>query len=199
MRGQAGGGGGGCADSASLCPQAGVVSGHAAEGQEAGSGWQTPLLWLEAESGHTSGERVCQPGGSSWLLPQAPRSPEAQGPLEGGGVKSRASLPPAGGEARVWALSHPSVHRRALRQDQGPGRERGLQYSEGQDPGVGGRRECVEGGRGLCESLKREGGSPRSRDGRRYTKASRLDEPLSLRKSLSSSLFCSSCLSSWRR
>lgn len=37
------------------------------------------------------------------------------------------------------------------------------------------------------------------RDGRRYTKASRLDEPLSLRKSLSSSLFRSSCLSSWRR
>lgn len=32
-----------------------------------------------------------------------------------------------------------------------------------------------------------------------YTKASWLDEPLSLRKSLSSSLFCCSCFSSWLR
>lgn len=135
---------GGCADSASLCPQAGVVGGHAAEGREAGSGWQTPLLWLDAESGHTSGERVCQPRGSSWLLLQAPQSPEAQGPLKGGRVKSRAPLPPAGGEASVEALSHPSVHHRAPRQDQVPGRERGLQHSGEQDPGVGGGRECVE-------------------------------------------------------
>lgn len=40
------------ADSASLCPQAGVVGGHAAEGQVVGSGWQIPLLWQEAESRH---------------------------------------------------------------------------------------------------------------------------------------------------
>lgn len=40
----------GGADSASLCPQAGVVGGHAAEGQVVGSGWQIPLLWQEAES-----------------------------------------------------------------------------------------------------------------------------------------------------
>lgn len=35
--------------------------------------------------------------------------------------------------------------------------------------------------------------------GGHYTKASRLDEPLTLRYSLLSSLCCCSCLSSWRR
>lgn len=60
------------------------------------------------------------------LALQAPRSLKAPGPLEGGRAKPTAAL-----ASSSRKIAHPgplpSFHCRAPRQDQGPGRERGLQ------------------------------------------------------------------------
>ena len=57
---------------------------------------------------------------------QAPRSLKSPGSLEDGRAKPTAAL-----ASSSWKITHagplPSFHCRAPRQDQGPGRERGLQ------------------------------------------------------------------------
>lgn len=171
-----------------------MVGGHAAEGQVVGSGWPT-LLWQEAGSRHL-GERACLPGPpGSCCRRHGARAP---GPL--GGWQCQVQSASASSRRRIMCRGPlPSFHRRAPRPAQGPGRERGLRHGEGEGPGVRGGPPRAVGKGDPGESLK-QGRRPQFRGGGgRYTKASRLDEPLSLRKSLPSSRFCCSCLSSWRR
>lgn len=118
----------GGADSAGLCPQAGVVGGHAAERQVVGSERQIPLLWQEAESrleGESLTVRVllASPAGTR---KQGSRAPQRwQSKVQG------SPLPAAGKPHTRPSLS---FHSRAPRQDQGPGRAHGLQHG-GEVPG----------------------------------------------------------------
>lgn len=137
------------------------------------------------------GEPDCQ--GSSWLLLQVPGSLKAPGPLKGGRAKPRAAL--------FQQQENPTLRPSPVLPQQ----------SSKAGPGPGGRTDCGEveerlrgrvvlwgGEEDTGESLKQGQEATVLRCGH-YTKASWLEDPLSLRKSLSSSLFCCSCLSSWRR
>lgn len=178
-----------------LCPQVGVVGGHAAQGQVVWGEDGRPLCFGKRQNPDQRG-RACSLGASLGSRYRPHGDPGPQSPW--GDRQARpASFLAVGG----LSVSGPvlSLHTGLHWQGQGLVRKNGLQCSEGQDPGSA--RDAL-GGRWQQRSVTEAqagGRSSEARVGGHYTKASRLDEPLTLRYSLLSSLFCCSCLSSWRR